>query len=192
MHPNLTLRAYTGIGDAETQSPEGCGNPIPGGMRKPNPRGDAETPSPGMTRKPGDLPQVCPRPKNIQRPATRDTLHGLRPNLRQRDPKDRNVPIPPNVSDKGANTNRCVRKKKEKKTNMRVHIPGIVQGFLVQGFCADAQRSVNAIPRPSDNGSIGQTEFVVLSLQTRWAVLCWATTVLLFFFRVCGHTSAVL
>ena len=37
-----TLRAYTGIGDAQTQSP-------------------------GMLRKPGDLPQVCPRPKMLKK-----------------------------------------------------------------------------------------------------------------------------
>ena len=33
------LRAYAGIGDAETRSPGGCVKPIHGGMRKPNPRG---------------------------------------------------------------------------------------------------------------------------------------------------------
>ena len=106
------LRAYTGIGDAETPSPGGCVNPIPRGMRKPNPRGDAETPSPGMLRKLGDLPLGCPRPKKFKRLATRDTLHGSRPNLRQRDPNGRIVPTPPNVSYKGVSTKRCARRKK--------------------------------------------------------------------------------
>ena len=74
--------AYTGIGDVETQSQ-------------------------GMLRKPGDLPQVCPRPKTFKRLATRDTLHGSRPNLRQRDPKGRIVPTPSDVSDEGTSTKRC-------------------------------------------------------------------------------------
>ena len=54
------LRAYTEIGDAETQSP-------------------------GMLQKPEYLPYPCPRPKKFKGLATRDTLHGSRPNLRQRD-----------------------------------------------------------------------------------------------------------
>ena len=53
------LRAYAGIGDAEAQSP-------------------------GMLWQPRDLPQVCPRPKKFKTLATRDTLHGSRPNLQQR------------------------------------------------------------------------------------------------------------
>ena len=60
------LRAYTGIGDAKAQSSGVCVHPIPGGMRKPNLGGDAESPSPGMLRKPGDLPQVCPRLKSLK------------------------------------------------------------------------------------------------------------------------------
>ena len=44
----------------------GCGNPIPGGIPKPSPRADAETPFPGILQKPGDLPQVCPRPKSFK------------------------------------------------------------------------------------------------------------------------------
>ena len=82
------LRAYAGIRDAETQSP-------------------------GMLRKPGDLPQVCPRPKKFKRLATRDTLHGSRPNLQQREPDGRIVPTPPDVWDKGASTKRCARRKKK-------------------------------------------------------------------------------
>ena len=78
-------------------SPGGCVDPIPGEMRKPNPQKDAETPSSGMLQKLGDLPQVCPRPKKFERHATRDTPHGSRPNLPQRDPKHRIVPSPPNV-----------------------------------------------------------------------------------------------
>ena len=67
-----------------------------------------------MLRKPGDLPCPCPRPKNFLRLATRDTLHGSRPNLRQRDPKGVIVSTPPNVTAKGkvASTERCVRRKK--------------------------------------------------------------------------------
>ena len=90
------LRAYTGIGDAETQSP-------------------------GMLRIPGDLPQVCPRPKKFKRLSTRDTLHGSRPNLRQRDPNGRTVPTPSDVLDKSASTKRCARRKKKKTV---IRIPG--------------------------------------------------------------------
>ena len=82
------LRAYTGIGDVETLTP-------------------------WMLRKPGDLPYPCPRQNKFKRLATRDTLHGSRPNLRQRDPNDRIVPTPPNVSDKSASTKRCLRRKKK-------------------------------------------------------------------------------
>ena len=85
------LRVYTGIGDAETQSP-----------------GHAEAPSPGMLRKPGDLPYPCPRPKKFKRLATRDTLHGSRPNLQQRDPNGRIMTTPSDVSDKS--TKRCARR----------------------------------------------------------------------------------
>ena len=38
---------------AKTQCPKACANPMPGCMGKPIPRGDAETQSPGMFRKPG-------------------------------------------------------------------------------------------------------------------------------------------
>ena len=49
----------------------------------------------------------CTQGKNkIKRLATRDTLHGSRPNLRQRDPDGRIVPIPSDVSDRGASTSR--------------------------------------------------------------------------------------
>ena len=74
--------------------------------------GDAETQSPGMLRKPGDLPQVCPRPKKVKRLATRDTLHRSRLNLREHEPDGRIVPTPHDVSDKGASTKRRARKKK--------------------------------------------------------------------------------
>ena len=50
--------------------------------------------------------------KGKKRLDTRDTLHESRPNLRQRDPNGRIVPTSPNVSDKGASTKRCVRRKK--------------------------------------------------------------------------------
>ena len=83
-----TLRTFAGIGGAETQSP-------------------------GMLWKPGDLPQVCPRPKKFKRLATHDTLHGSRPNLRQREPDGRIVPIPPDVWDEGASTKRCARREKK-------------------------------------------------------------------------------
>ena len=76
---------------------KGCKNPIPA----------------GMLRKPGDLPQVCPRPIKFKRLATRDTLHGSRPNLQQREPDGRIVPTPPDVWDKGANTKRCARRQKK-------------------------------------------------------------------------------
>ena len=97
-----TLPAYTGIGDAETQSP-------------------------GMLRKPGDLPQVCPRPKKFKRLTTRDILHGSRQNLRQRDPDDRIVPAPSDVSDKGAGTKRCARRKKKQDNYMYTYDPSTIR-----------------------------------------------------------------
>ena len=106
------LHSYTEIGDGGTQSPGGCVNPTHGGMRKPNPRGDAETPSPGLLRKPGDSPQVCPRLKKFKRLATRDTMHGLCPNLQQRGPNGRIVPTPSEVSDTGASTEKRAPKNK--------------------------------------------------------------------------------
>ena len=56
---------------------------------------------------------MCPRPKKFKMLATRDTLHGSRPNLQQREPDGRIVPTPPDVWDKGANTKRCARRKKK-------------------------------------------------------------------------------
>ena len=109
-HPNLTCVH----GDRRR------GNSIPGGVREPNPRrdaetqspGDAETLSPGMLLKPGDMPYQYPRPIRFKGLITRDTLHGSRANLRQRDPNGRIVPAPSDVSDKGASTESCARRKK--------------------------------------------------------------------------------
>ena len=64
LHPNLTC--VHGDRGCRTPIPGDCVNPIPGGMQKPNPRGDAETSTPGMLRKPGDLAQVCPSPKSLK------------------------------------------------------------------------------------------------------------------------------
>ena len=88
---------------------KGCENPIPGGMRKPSPRGDAETPPPGMFRKPEDLPCQCPRQTNFKSLAIRDTLHGSRPNLRHRDRDGRIMLTPLNGSDKGSSRKRYVQ-----------------------------------------------------------------------------------
>ena len=98
------LRTYAGIGDAETQSP-------------------------GMFRKPGDFPQVCPRPKKFKRLAMRDTQHGSRPNLQQREPGGRIVPTPPDVWDKGASTKRCARRTK-KITILHVHMYKIENTYV--------------------------------------------------------------
>ena len=81
---------------------------------------DVETPTPGMLRKPGDLHYPCPRPKKFKGLATRDTLYGSRPDPRQRDPNDRIVPTPSDVSVKGASTKRCALE--EKKTILRIHV----------------------------------------------------------------------
>ena len=94
------LRAYTGVGLAETQTP-------------------------GMLRKPGDLPYVCPRPKKFKRHATLDTLHGSRPNLRHRGLDGRIVPTPSGLSDKGASTKRHARRRK-KMTNIREKLTNIL------------------------------------------------------------------
>ena len=102
------LRGYTGIGDAVPQSPGGCGNPIHGGMWKHHPRGCCGNPAICL--------KVCSRPKKFKRLATCDTPHGSRPNLRQRDPIGRVVPTPSDVSDKGASTKRCARRKKNVNT----------------------------------------------------------------------------
>ena len=85
LHPILTC----------VHGDRGCGNPIL-----------------GMLRKPGDLPYPCPRPKKLKRFATRDTLHGSRPNLRQRDRMGRIVPTPSDGSDNGGSKKRCARRKK--------------------------------------------------------------------------------
>ena len=87
LHPNFAC----------VRGDKGCRNPIPA----------------GMLRKPGDLPQVCPRQKTFKRLATHDALHGSRPNLRQREPDGRIAPTPPDVWDKGASTKRCARRKKK-------------------------------------------------------------------------------
>ena len=70
-------------------------------MWKSRPRGCCGTPR--------DLPCPCPRKKTFKRLATCDTLHGWRPNLRQRDPNGSIVPTPYDVSDKGASKKRCAR-----------------------------------------------------------------------------------
>ena len=76
--------------------------------------GGAETQTPGMLRKPGNLPYyVCPRPKKFKRLAKRDTVNGSRPNHRQRESDGRIVPTPLNVWDKGASTKRCARRTKK-------------------------------------------------------------------------------
>ena len=93
---------------------------------------DAETQTPRMLRKPRDLPQVCPRPKTFYRLATRDTLHGSRPNLRQSDPDGRIMPTPPDVSDKGATTIRCARRKKI--THAIIHIHIYIDYFVIIFF----------------------------------------------------------
>ena len=41
--------------------------------------------------------------------------------------------------------------------------------IYIQGLCADAQRQLNAIPRPSDNGRVGRIECVVWCCRS-W---CW-------------------
>ena len=75
--------------------------------------GDAETQTPGMLRKPGDLPYVSPRPKKFERLATHDTLNGSRPNLRQREPDGRIVPTPPNrLGQKCEHEEMCPKEKK--------------------------------------------------------------------------------
>ena len=116
-----------------------CGNPIPEGMRKPNLRGDAETPSPGMLRKPGDLPYPCPRPKKFGRLAMRDTLHESRPNIRQCDPNGRIAPTPSSVSGKGASTKRCARRKKKLQLYVYTRLPS---GKFVGEWCKDTLSSL--------------------------------------------------
>ena len=83
----LILCAYKGIGDAETQSP-------------------------GMLRKPWDLLKCAQGQKRLKRLAMRETMHGSRPDLRQREPDGRIVPTLSGVSDKSASTNGCARRKK--------------------------------------------------------------------------------
>ena len=72
-----------------------------------------------MLRKPGDVAEtrgfalkVRARPKMFKRLATRDALHGSRPNLRQRDPGGRIVPTPSDATDQGASTKRCAPREK--------------------------------------------------------------------------------
>ena len=67
----------------------------------------------------GHLPYRCPRPKKFTRLATRDTLHGSRPNLRQ-GPNGRIAPTPPNVTDTLARARRDVPEGK-KNAILRIH-----------------------------------------------------------------------
>ena len=46
-----------------------------------------------VLRKPGVLPEICPRPKHLKG-LPRATQHGSRPNLRQRDPRVELCPLP--------------------------------------------------------------------------------------------------
>ena len=87
LHPKLTY----------VRVDRGCRNPIPGDV--------AET---------RGFPLYVPNAKEkFKRLATRDTLHGSRPNLRQREPDGRIVPTPPDVWDKGASTKRCAQRRKK-------------------------------------------------------------------------------
>ena len=86
--PNLTY----------VRGDRGCRNPIPGDVAE--------------TRGFALYYIYVPKAKNVFRLATRDTLHGSRQNLRQREPDGRIVPTPPDVSDKGASTKRCAQRKK--------------------------------------------------------------------------------
>ena len=52
----------------------------------------------------------------------RDTQHGSRPNLQQREPDGRIVPTPPDVWDKGASTKRCARRKKQNHNSTYTYI----------------------------------------------------------------------
>ena len=71
-----------------------------------------KTPIPGDVAETRGFILSVPKAKKIQRLATRDTLDGSRPNLRQRDPDGRIVPTPSDVSGKGASTKRFARRKK--------------------------------------------------------------------------------
>ena len=81
--PNLTC----------VRGDRGCRNPIAGDVAET--RGFASS---------------VPKAKKVIRLATRDTLHGSRPNLRQRELDGRIVPTPPDVSGKGASKKRCARR----------------------------------------------------------------------------------
>ena len=94
LHPNLTC----------VHGDRGCGNTIPGDV--------AETRAFASS-----MPKATCKSKRL---ATRDTLHGSRPNLRQRDPDGLIVTTPSDFSDKGASTKRCARRKK--KETIRLHI----------------------------------------------------------------------
>ena len=71
---------------------------------------------------------MCPKPKQFKRLATRDTLHGSRPNLRHCGLDGRILPTPSDLSDKGASTKRYARRKK-KMTIIRIHIPLLIALF---------------------------------------------------------------
>ena len=94
------LRTYAGIGDAETQSP-------------------------GMLRKPGDLPQVCPRPKKFKKVPRATHCTDRAQTSSNFEPDGRIVPTPPDVWDKGASTKRCARREK-KITIIHIHICSLV------------------------------------------------------------------
>ena len=81
---------------------------------------DAETPIPGDVAETRGFALSVPKAKKFKRLATRDTLHGSRPNPRQRDPDGRIVPTPSDVSGRGASTKRYARRTKKMKS-IRVH-----------------------------------------------------------------------
>ena len=73
-------------------------------MRKPNPRGDvAETRGFALS---------VPKAKKVPKACHARHTARIAPTLQQREPDGRIVPTPPDVWDKGANTERCARKKK--------------------------------------------------------------------------------
>ena len=65
-----------------------------------------------------DLLRIRPRPKKFERLATRDTQHGSRPNLGQRDPNDRIVPTSTDDADKGASAKKNIYPKTEAKVKI--------------------------------------------------------------------------
>ena len=102
---------------------------------------------------PGDVAETrgfalrVPKAKKFKRLATRDTLHGSCPNLRQREPDGRIVPTPSDVSAKGASTKRCARRKKKRRLYINLYILVRLSHWYAHPYVCGYLPPLTAFPR---------------------------------------------